>query len=233
MKKNYTIAISFLVIIALAVSVNQYINVLSINAAGAVPNPGHLWSEMQSDSNTIQVSGQKITNLATPTVATDAVNKAYADGLGSIPSGVILLWSGSVATIPTGWALCNGSNGTPDLRDKFVVGAGNTYAVAATGGEATHTLTEAEMPSHSHSDPAHSHSFSGSGSLPQNGAQCSSGTYVGNIVSSTGCPMVGSFSVSISGTTSSGGGGSTGGAGGGGAHNNLPPYYSLAYIMKL
>lgn len=58
-----------------------------------------------------------------------------------LPVGLIMLWSGSTATIPTGWALCNGSNGTPDLRDKFVVGAGSTYAVAATGGATTHTHT--------------------------------------------------------------------------------------------
>ncbi len=56
----------------------------------------------------------------------------------SVPSGVIALWSGSIASIPSGWVLCNGSNGSPDLRDKFIVGAGSTYAVAATGGATTH-----------------------------------------------------------------------------------------------
>lgn len=45
------------------------------------------------------------------------------------PSGVICMWSGATTAIPTGWALCNGSNGTPDLRDKFVVGAGSTYTL--------------------------------------------------------------------------------------------------------
>lgn len=69
----------------------------------------------------------------------------------SVPAGVILLWSGSIASIPTGWLLCNGSSGTPDLRDKFVVGAGSTYAVGATGGSATTTLAEANLPSHTHS----------------------------------------------------------------------------------
>ena len=56
-----------------------------------------------------------------------------------VPQGAVGLWSGSAANIPSGWALCNGANGTPDLRDKFVVGAGNTYAVNATGGAASHT----------------------------------------------------------------------------------------------
>lgn len=55
-----------------------------------------------------------------------------------LPAGMITLWSGSIASIPAGWALCNGASGTPDLRDRFVVGAGSTYAVGATGGAANH-----------------------------------------------------------------------------------------------
>ena len=50
------------------------------------------------------------------------------------PSGGIVMWSGSVASIPSGWLLCDGTNGTPDLRNRFIVGAGSTYAVGATGG---------------------------------------------------------------------------------------------------
>lgn len=74
-----------------------------------------------------------------------------------VPVGGIILWSGAIAAIPTNWALCNGSNGTPDLRDKFVVGAGSTYAVGATGGAATiniehaHAGTSGAGSSHSHS----------------------------------------------------------------------------------
>lgn len=56
-----------------------------------------------------------------------------------VPTGVILLWSGAVAAIPSGWALCDGTLGTPDLRDRFLVGAGGAYAVGATGGASVHT----------------------------------------------------------------------------------------------
>lgn len=63
----------------------------------------------------------------------------------AMPSGGIILWSGAVAAIPAGWYLCNGANGTPDLRDRFVVGAGSSYAVGDTGGEATHQLSAAEI----------------------------------------------------------------------------------------
>jgi len=55
-----------------------------------------------------------------------------------MPSGSIVLWYGSVASIPAGWILCNGASDTPDLRNKFVVGAGDTYAVDATGGAINH-----------------------------------------------------------------------------------------------
>ena len=54
----------------------------------------------------------------------------------AIPSGGIILWSGSTGSVPSGWYLCDGTNGTPDLRNSFIVGAGNTYAVGATGGTA-------------------------------------------------------------------------------------------------
>lgn len=55
-----------------------------------------------------------------------------------IPRGMICMWSGSATAVPAGWALCDGTNGTPDLRDRFIVGAGSTYASGATGGAATH-----------------------------------------------------------------------------------------------
>lgn len=57
------------------------------------------------------------------------------------PHGLIALWSGSVATIPLGWVLCDGTNGTPDLRGKFIVGAGGSLAPGATGGTAAHSHT--------------------------------------------------------------------------------------------
>ena len=77
----------------------------------------------------------------------------------AVPQGFIGLWSGAANAIPTGWVLCNGANGTPDLRDRFVVGAGSGYSVGNTGGSANATLV-----SHSHTVNNHTHSFSGSSS---------------------------------------------------------------------
>jgi microcystin-dependent protein len=85
----------------------------------------------------------------------------------ALPTGVILLWSGSIVSIPSGWALCDGTSGTPDLRDRFVVGAGTSYAVGNTGGANTVTLDTTQIPSHTHTgttantDLSHTHAGSG------------------------------------------------------------------------
>ena len=70
----------------------------------------------------------------------DLIIAALSGGGGSgVPNRAIIMWSGTVATIPNGFSLCDGSNGTPDLRNRFVIGAGSTYAVGATGGSSTTT----------------------------------------------------------------------------------------------
>ena len=70
----------------------------------------------------------------------DLIIAALSGGGGSgVPNGAIIMWSGTVATIPDGFSLCDGSNNTPDLRHRFVIGAGSTYAVGATGGSSTTT----------------------------------------------------------------------------------------------
>lgn len=66
---------------------------------------------------------------------------------------MIVMWSGSIVSIPSGWVLCDGTNGTPDLRDRFIVGAGGTYSPGQTGGAITHTH-QFTLPDHYHSIPA-------------------------------------------------------------------------------
>jgi hypothetical protein len=149
-----------------------------------------------------------------------------SNGAGALPTmqtitsfvaGMIMLWSGSSASIPSGWLLCNGASSTPDLRDRFVVGAGSTYAVGATGGSATSSL-----PSHTHtatvSDPGHLHAMGrvagGNGSL---NFTFSSG--MADISPNTSSAVTG---ITVSNSTE----------GVSPTNANLPPYYALCYIMK-
>jgi microcystin-dependent protein len=94
-----------------------------------------------------------------------------------VPKFGIILWAGALADIPLGWALCDGNWGTPDLRDRFVIGAGN-LAVGTTGGEASHVLSEAEMPAHVHSSlttVGNQVTWGGSGYHPTGGSTGSTG----------------------------------------------------------
>jgi len=86
-----------------------------------------------------------------------AVSGANLTGIEAFVSGMIILWSGASNAIPSGFVLCNGSNSTPDLRNRFVIGAGDSYSVNATGGSSTISTNI----SHSHSTPNHSHGMNG------------------------------------------------------------------------
>ena len=132
-------------------------------------------------------------------------------------AGMIIIWSGSLGSVPAGWVLCDGNNSTPDLRDRFIAGAGNTYAVGATGGSAN-----AIVVSHTHgvNDPGHAHNFS----YIRNRTQA-----VFNFFGGTGMDDA----ITVGGTTDvSGTGISIQSAGSSGTNANLPPYYALCYIMK-
>jgi len=155
-----------------------------------------------NDSLWLQVTIGTETLLPRQEMASVGYALNIADAL-KVPRGVITMWSGALDAIPSGWVLCDGTQSTPDLRDRFIVGAGGSYAKGATGGEAMHTLTIAEMPSHSHLVKAGQASL-GSGGNSRTFFDRTTGNYNGN--SDTG---------------------------GGAAHENRPPYYALAYIRKL
>jgi len=103
----------------------------------------------------IQFWAESEATFTGPIKAAGTVTAPAFAGDGVIPVGGIIMWGGTIAAIPPGWALCNGQtvngNVTPDLRDRFIVGAGASYPVANTGGAAQVTMSEAQMPPHSHS----------------------------------------------------------------------------------
>jgi len=177
----------------------------------------------------IKISGTEVIDNSRSIVnARDGIFSGFVSassfgGSGIVPEGLIAMWYGSIANIPTGWLLCDGTKGTPDLRNRFIVGAhsgagvgftptsgpgfdGTTGALNANytpgnrGGRTAHKLTVAEMPAHDHLDNTAVPSRSTSGGGARDGAD---------------------------GRTTR-----TGSTGGDKYHENRPPYYALAFIMR-
>lgn len=153
----------------------------------------------------------------------------------SVPAGSIIPWYGNLANIPNGFALCDGKNGTPDLRNRFIVGAGDTYKLSDIGGEDAVKLEPSQTSSHYHTFGYHNGNNNGyfiTTASKKINASLPSGTYPAK-------------------WNGSGGGGWYGWDGSGWAggqnlvtsltvatealkpHENRPPYYALHYIMKL
>jgi len=145
----------------------------------------------------------------------------------AIPTGGIIIWSGSTGSIPSGWLLCDGTNGTPDLRDRFIVGAGNTYAVNATGGSAdaivvthTHTATSTSVVT----DPGHTHNIQNQNQgTVDSELQSARGNGTNLYTVPTDSATTG---ITVATTTTNASAGTSG------TNANLPPYYALAYIQK-
>lgn len=203
-----------------------------------ISNIDNLQEELNLKATFVSPIFTGIPKAPTATVTTDneqIATTAFVRDI--IPSGIITMWSGSIATIPTGWALCNGQNGTPNLIDRFVVMAGSTYNVGSTGGS-----KDAIVVSHTHTQAAHNHtattdsagehthstSISGGGHFQYSGGGGNPGIvipYAGGTTSSAGVHTHSLTTNTVTPTINS--------TGSDGTNANLPPYYALAYIMKL
>jgi len=149
------------------------------------------------------------------------IGTAPASGA-TIPAGLISMWSGSIGSIPSGWYLCDGSNGTPNLTDRFIIGAGSTYAVNGTGGVSSVTLTTNNLPAHTHTatvtDPGHFHSL--------NNVVKDSGSNSGRM------DLAQALNVTATGTATTGISVTNSSTGSGTSFSILNPYYALAFIQK-
>lgn len=136
----------------------------------------------------------------------------------NIPVGGIILWSGAIVDIPDHFVLCDGDNDTPDLTDRFIIGAGGSYAVDDSGGAETHV----HEVGNTNSGGGHSHSYSTTTGSPSATAEAAAGS----IAAGAG------HTHSISGSTNSAG-----------SHvhsvpdtepaSSMPKYYALAFIMRV
>lgn len=140
-------------------------------------------------------------------------------GLSLVPSGFIGMWSGS--NVPEGWYLCDGSNGTPDLRDRFIVSAGNSYEIGNVGGSNNVTLDITQMPPHNHKVKMTGEATFKTGGYGNYGHRKN----VINIEEQTNAYWY-TDTIEITGDCT------CENTGGGQPHENRPPYYALAFIMK-
>ena len=151
----------------------------------------------------------------------DVKTRLNALEAGLIPSGLIAIWHGLLSNIPSGWVICDGNNGTPNLLDKFVKGVPTAATnPGGTGGAASVILTNDQIPNHQHSisnDGEHHHHL-------KKGEDLESGP---NTYGVNGTTDVDTSSAGIHAH-----GGNTGAIGGGQSHENRPPYYEVAFIMK-
>jgi len=181
---------------------------------------GDTYIGIKVDSNAEMVPRQQFTSVAYALKAGSLINPITTTTSimpDPIPKGLIAMWSGSKDQIPSGWALCDGTNNTPNLTDKFIVGVASNYNIGATGGNSTINLQ------HSHTVNDHTHTYSGTTDQAESQTSITHGSNQASYKDHTH---------TYSGTTS--------GASDKGtdlqlstSQSILPPYFTLAYIIKL
>ena len=174
----------------------------SLHVLGQTQSP-NLTGRDATATGGVDVSGQM--HVAGDVSLEGGLKAGAISGIGAVPVGTIILWYGDAGSVPAGWAVCDGDNGTPDMRGRFPVGAGNKYAPGDTGGAASVTLTADQMPGHSHGYELRDDGNRDAAS----GADCNDGVWHGD-----------KSAISAS-------------AGGDQPHENRPPYKAIHFIMRV
>ena len=222
-----------------------------VGVSAATANANHFITmvDTASGNENIRVDTDLTYNPVTNTLNVPNIsgNGSGLSGIEAFVTGMIILWYGNTGNIPTGFVLCDGNNSTPDLRDKFVVGAGSAYSPGNSGGDSSVTLSTSQLPSHNHSVSVSGTTGNPSPTLTGDVRRISegfraSGTASGVFtkVNDPNNPITGSSSNSpVAGFTFDGththtfsASGTSGNQGSGSAIENRPPYYALCYIMK-
>lgn len=175
-------------------------------AGGSLRVGGQTRAEAISATGKLSAGGLVVTNkldVKGSLKVQGALSAQSVAGAGTLPVGAVILWYGDAGNVPDGWHICDGDEGTPDLRERFVIGAGNAYGLHATGGQKSVQLTVDNM-------PAHGHDYS---TRNETKGLCWAGDNDGVWQNEK-----------WSSTTS---------AGGNQPHENLPPYRALFYIKRI
>ena len=197
----------------------------------------------KADTNSPSLTGTPTTPTASAGTNTTQIASCAFVLANAVPTGIITMWSGTIATIPSGWYLCDGNNSTPDLRDKFIVGAKqDETSIAKTNitGSLTQTGGSKDAITVAHTHTATTDSTSLTGTITgisesfNNSGSCS-----GIFTKQTG------YAVTVTPVQNDGGNGgqatldaththtlTTASTGSSGTNANLVPYFALAYIMK-
>jgi len=196
------------------------------NTSGVTLNINSIGAKAITRNGTTALTANDILINSAVTVIYDGTQFQLLNPANTVPAGIITMWSGTIATIPSGWLLCNGSSGTPDLRNRFVIGAfQDTAGVAYTTITGSDTQTggskDAIVVSHTHTltDPGHTHSV----------VVGNQGTVNGSVSGGGSIAVPGSSTLTTASNTT---GITVATAGSSGTNANLVPYYALAYIMK-
>jgi microcystin-dependent protein len=211
-------------------NIQAFITATEAAGSGTTPGAGVI-------TNAMMVTDAKIGSLAayTGTVKTDIIAicneilSKFLDTRYIIPVGVIVEWHGLISAIPSGWVLCDGTNGTPNLADKFIMGTSTPATIGTTGGSNSTTLTTTQLPAHDHTassgteSATHTHGFT---TYSGNNAGPSYIGQVGGTLSSPTAQTTGTESATHNHAVT------VESSGTGAAYDSRPAYYALSFIMK-
>ena len=211
--------------------------VAATNTSSVTLNINSIGAKSITKNGTTALTANDILINSVVEVIYDGTQFQLLNPANTIPSGVITMWSGTIATIPASWYLCNGSNGTPDLRNKFVIGAySDTSGVAYTTITGANTQTggskDAIVVSHTHTatstvtDPKHAHAPSAGAFVLASAGGSNTAGNTGWISGGTTSSLTATASTGITVATTNSTTGSSG------TDANLVPYFALAFIMK-